>query len=66
MGPIGPVLPEAPEAPEAQEARRAQEAPGGLLGRSLRRDLRDQPDRRLQDHPYRPLDPRDLEALPAP
>jgi hypothetical protein len=57
MGPIGPVLPEAPE---------AQEAPGGLLGRSLRRDLRDQPDRRLQDHPYRPLDPRDLEALPAP
>jgi hypothetical protein len=63
---MGSVLPEAPEAPEAQEARRAQEAPGSLLGRLLRRDLRDPPDRRRQDHPYRPLVPRDLEALPAP
>jgi hypothetical protein len=63
---MGSVLPEAPEAPEAQEARRAQEAPGGRLGRSRRPDLLDPPDRRLQDHPYRPLDPRDLEALPAP
>src|SRR5262249_206671 len=51
---------EAPGAPEVQGGL------GGLLGLLRRPDLLGPSDRRPQDHLYRPLPPRDLEALQAP
>jgi hypothetical protein len=51
---------EVPGVPEVQGV------PGGLLGLLRRPDLLGLRDRRRRDHLYRPLLPRDLEALQAP
>jgi hypothetical protein len=50
---------EVPGVPEVQGV------PGGLLGLLRRPDLLGLRDRRRRDHLYRPLLPRDLEALEA-
>jgi hypothetical protein len=50
---------EVPGVPELQGV------PGGLLGLLRRPDLLGLQDRRRRDHLYRPLLPRDLEALQA-
>ena len=50
---------EVPGIPEVQGV------PGGLLGLLRRPDLLGLPGRRRRDHLYRPLFPRDLEALQA-
>jgi hypothetical protein len=50
---------EVPGVPEVQGV------PGGLLGLLRRPDLLGLRDRRRRDHLYRPLLPRDLEALQA-